>query len=123
LMLNPTTGVVSDFLTHGKGDQAYLGGTAAPNGNIYMAPYDADEILEIDPLAGTSSFLTLPTNTYSAGPDQPNIAGGFAGAVSDTANVYLVPRSAGNTVVIPLNATGGTNSKAYTLSPYVNSGL
>lgn len=123
LMLNPTTGVVSDFLTHGKGDEAYRGGTAAPNGNIYMAPYDADEILEIDPLAGTSSFLTLPPNKYSNGSsEQDTIIGGFSGAVSDTANVYLVPSNAGNTVVIPLNATGGTNSKAYTLSSYVNSG-
>ena len=110
LRLDPDTGTVDEPFTHGQGSGAYIGGVAAPNGNIYLAPFDADNVFEIDPIAGTSSTYSFSSNDE------------FVGAVSDTANVYFVPNAATSVLVLPTNATGGTNANAYTLSSYVNSG-
>lgn len=110
LRLDPDTGTVDEPFTHGQGNNAYIGGVAAPNGNLYLAPFDADNVFEIDPIAGTSSTYSFSSNDE------------FVGAVSDTANVYFVPNAATSVLVLPTNATGGTNANAYTLSSYVNSG-
>tara|TARA_Y100001938_G_C8090660_1_gene434824 strand:+ start:1947 stop:3062 length:1116 start_codon:yes stop_codon:yes gene_type:complete len=111
LRLNPTTKAVDEPFSHGQGTNAFIGGTAAPNGNLYLAPFDANNVFEIDPLAGT-------TNTIAISPSEDE----FVGATSDTANVYLCPNNSSHVKGFPTNASGGTNANAYTLSSFVNSG-
>ena len=111
LRLNPTTKAVDEPFSHGQGTNAFIGGTAAPNGNLYLAPFDANNVFEIDPLAGT-------TNTIAISPSEDE----FVGATSDTANVYLCPNNSSHVKIFPTNASGGSNANAYTLSAYVNSG-
>ena len=59
---DPVTKNFSSFGTI-SGSTKYIGGTLAPNGRIYCASFDADNILEIDPV--TDTFQTFATSAVS----------------------------------------------------------
>lgn len=96
---------------------AYIGGVSAPNGNIYMVPFAKRDMLEIDPVANTASFIA--TSIF----DDPNGAKFVGGCSDETGNVYFAPNQRGDFGVLTTNATGGTNANAYTLSSYTNKGF
>ena len=61
LVLNPTTGVTSNFTGSASySGYGWQGGVLAPNGNIYMAPYSSGNILKIT----FSGLSRLPASNY-----------------------------------------------------------
>ncbi len=119
-VFDPATETVEEHtwgLAMSGNDNEFLGGVSAPNGNIYMMPFSFQKIMEIDPVANTASYLSTSIFTNPTGAT-------FVGGCSDeSGNVYMSPNNKGDIGILQTNATGGTNSNAYTLSSFTNKGF
>ena len=86
LELNPETGALNPidisqhattFFQLGAGSNKYAGGVLAPNGHIYLVPFNAKGILDFDPASGNSSMIDISgtgsdTSKYIQGVLAPN---------------------------------------------------
>ena len=85
----------------------WVGGVLAPNGNIYFAPFVANNILVLNPTTGVTSNLTGGA-TYTT-------YGWTKGVLAPNGNIYFCPNSASNILVlnpttgVTSNLTGGAN--------------
>jgi hypothetical protein len=102
LVINPTDDTSVDFpvpnppgATTPTSQDKWLGGVLAPNDKIYCIPYDATDVMVIDPATDTAAF--------------PAALGGFpgsgshkwhGGAVARNGKIYCVPADASTVLVI-----------------------
>jgi hypothetical protein len=85
LELNPETGALNtiDISQHattylatrsfqlGEGSNKYAGGVLAPDGHIYLVPFNAKGILDFDPASGTSSMIYISGTSSGCPQDFP----------------------------------------------------
>jgi hypothetical protein len=106
--------VTSSNLTGGGTYTAngWMGGVLAPNGNIYFAPYQATNILVLNPTTSVTSNLTGGA-TYTS-------SGWSGGVLAPNGNIYFVPNFATNILV--LNPTTGVTSNLTGGATYTTQG-
>ena len=66
----PQVGIATTFGNYGSAVGKWNGAALAPNGNIYVAPFNEVSILKIDPIVGTASTIPivgLGTNAHYRG--------------------------------------------------------
>jgi len=106
--------VTSSNLTGGGTYTAngWMGGVLAPNGNIYFAPYQATNILVLNPTTSVTLNLTGGA-TYTS-------SGWSGGVLAPNGNIYFVPNFATNILV--LNPTTGVTSNLTGGATYTTQG-
>ena len=108
---NSTFGTI-DISDTISSDWKYAGGVLAPNGNIYLVPFNTDHIGELDP--STRTFGTINIS------DTISFEGKYAGGVlAPNGKIYLVPRNADHIGELdPSTRTFGTIDISDTISSY-----
>ena len=98
--LDPETGTVITFGSI-SGSNKYIGGTLAPNGKIYCAPYSNSQVLEIDCENRTASLIGPSFTATNTRWRKPTLA--------PNGKIYALPDSYGSILEIdPLVGTAST---------------
>ena len=106
----PENNVNITTITGITGSSRYAGGVLAPNGNIYGVPYNATNVLIIDPVTDTADTTTITGITGSS----TKYAGGV---LAPNGKIYCVPHNASNVAVIK---TGVPTEGSWILQPEFN---
>ena len=90
-----------------SGTSKWIGGVLAPNGKIYGIPFDSTQVLEIDPVAGTTALFGSLSGTYKW----------YGGVLAPNGKIYGIPCN--STQVLEIENISGI-APTWELSAYLN---
>jgi len=103
---SPTSSAYVELFGSTPSSGAYFGGTLAPNGKIYLAPYGVTHFAFIDPSSNTVSAFTSFVGAA--------IGGHYEGGVLHTnGKIYMIPHS--SSLIRVVDPSNNTVSVAFTL--------
>jgi hypothetical protein len=108
----PENNVNTTTITGITGSSRYAGGVLAPNGKIYGVPYNANNVLIIDPVTDTTTTITGITGTikYAGGVLAPN--GKIYGVPYNASNVLIIDTETNSVDTTTITGISGTNKYA-----------